>query len=176
MEFFLPDVLNLPAAKKALSQRPASGPLAGKGEQAGREVFPAATVVRSGPLAGEGDARHAVDQQRDQNGREAELDIGKAHDHRVDDAQRERDEDVEEDEHPELLAPRPPADPPAAGATGAANSRPPALVVVVVFDQLPHATCVEPQTGPPNGLNTHPRLVTPIDPLEASTTWTWRRL
>ncbi|MCC9706516.1 aldose 1-epimerase [Streptomyces sp. MNU76] len=47
---------------------------------------------------------------------------------------------------------------------------------VVVYDEQAEAVCVEPQTGPPNGLNTHPRLVTPIDPLEASTTWTWRRL
>ncbi|MGW3463145.1 aldose 1-epimerase, partial [Streptomyces olivaceoviridis] len=30
--------------------------------------------------------------------------------------------------------------------------------------------------GPPNGLNTLPRLVTPLDPLEAGTTWSWRRL
>ena len=41
---------------------------------------------------------------------------------------------------------------------------------------LQEAVCVEPQTGPPNGLNTAPRLVTPLDPLEASTTWSWRRL
>ncbi|KFF96780.1 aldose epimerase [Streptomyces scabiei] len=47
---------------------------------------------------------------------------------------------------------------------------------VVLYDEQAEAVCVEPQTGPPNGLNTHPRLVTPIDPLEASTTWTWRRL
>ncbi|MEV6809232.1 aldose 1-epimerase [Streptomyces sp. NPDC017248] len=47
---------------------------------------------------------------------------------------------------------------------------------VVVYDEQAEAVCVEPQTGPPNGLNTLPRLVTPLDPLEASTTWTWRRL
>jgi aldose 1-epimerase len=47
---------------------------------------------------------------------------------------------------------------------------------VVIYDEQAEAVCVEPQTGPPNGLNTHPRLVTPIDPLEAVTTWTWRRL
>lgn len=46
---------------------------------------------------------------------------------------------------------------------------------VVVYDEQAEAVCVEPQTGPPNGLNTHPRQVTPIDPLEATTTWTWRR-
>ncbi|CAM5715879.1 aldose epimerase [Streptomyces hirsutus] len=47
---------------------------------------------------------------------------------------------------------------------------------VVVYDEQSEAVCVEPQTGPPNGLNTHPRLVTPLEPLEATTTWTWRRL
>ena len=47
---------------------------------------------------------------------------------------------------------------------------------VVVYDQQAAAVCVEPQSGPPNGLNTMPRLVTPIDPLEISTTWRWRRL
>ncbi|WP_301126889.1 aldose 1-epimerase [Streptomyces cacaoi] len=46
----------------------------------------------------------------------------------------------------------------------------------VVFDEQPEAVCVEPQTGPPNGLNSHPRQVTPIDPLETATTWTWRSL
>ncbi|MET7289855.1 aldose 1-epimerase [Streptomyces sp. NPDC005573] len=47
---------------------------------------------------------------------------------------------------------------------------------VVVYDEQAEAVCVEPQTGPPNGLNTLPRLVTPLEPLEASTTWSWRRL
>ncbi|NUP24814.1 MAG: aldose 1-epimerase [Streptomyces sp.] len=47
---------------------------------------------------------------------------------------------------------------------------------VVVYDEQDAAVCVEPQTGPPNGLNTLPRLVTPLEPLEASTTWSWRRL
>ncbi|KAA0929787.1 aldose epimerase family protein, partial [Streptomyces apricus] len=47
---------------------------------------------------------------------------------------------------------------------------------VVVYDEQEAAVCVEPQTGPPDGLNTAPRLVTPIEPLEAATTWTWRRL
>ncbi|MFD3732919.1 aldose 1-epimerase [Streptomyces sp. NPDC058632] len=47
---------------------------------------------------------------------------------------------------------------------------------VVVYDEQREAVCVEPQTGPPNGLNTHPRLVTPLEPLEATTTWTWTRL
>jgi aldose 1-epimerase len=47
---------------------------------------------------------------------------------------------------------------------------------VVLYDEQEAAVCVEPQTGPPNGLNTLPRLVTPLEPLEATTTWTWRRL
>ncbi|MFE9319528.1 aldose 1-epimerase [Nocardia sp. NPDC052278] len=47
---------------------------------------------------------------------------------------------------------------------------------VVVFDQQPEAACVEPQSGPPNGINTHPRPVTASDPLELSTTWAWRLL
>ncbi|WP_425581561.1 aldose 1-epimerase [Streptomyces stramineus] len=47
---------------------------------------------------------------------------------------------------------------------------------VVIYDEQDEAVCVEPQSGPPNGLNTLPRLVTPIDPLEISTTWTWRPL
>lgn len=47
---------------------------------------------------------------------------------------------------------------------------------VVIYDEQDAAVCVEPQSGPPNGLNTLPRLVTPIDPLEISTTWSWRSL
>ncbi|MGW4849666.1 aldose epimerase family protein [Streptomyces sp. NPDC004288] len=47
---------------------------------------------------------------------------------------------------------------------------------VVVYDEPEEAVCVEPQSGPPNGLNTLPRLVTPIDPLEVEATWSWRRL
>jgi aldose 1-epimerase len=47
---------------------------------------------------------------------------------------------------------------------------------VVVYDEQAEAICVEPQSGPPNGLNTQPRLVTPIEPLEIATTWSWRRL
>ncbi|MEU7400173.1 aldose 1-epimerase [Streptomyces sp. NPDC044948] len=47
---------------------------------------------------------------------------------------------------------------------------------VVVYDEQEAAVCVEPQTGPPNGLNTLSRLVTPLEPLEATTTWSWRRL
>lgn len=47
---------------------------------------------------------------------------------------------------------------------------------VVVYDEQPEAVCVEPQTGPPNGLNSRPQLVTPIQPLEVSTTWSWKTL
>ncbi|MCM2391294.1 aldose 1-epimerase [Streptomyces albipurpureus] len=47
---------------------------------------------------------------------------------------------------------------------------------LVIYDEQREAVCVEPQSGPPNGLNTDPRFVTPIDPLELSTTWRWRRL
>ncbi|AQA13083.1 aldose 1-epimerase [Streptomyces samsunensis] len=47
---------------------------------------------------------------------------------------------------------------------------------VVVYDEQAEAVCVEPQSGPPNGLNLMPRLVTPIDPLEISMTWSWRAL
>jgi aldose 1-epimerase len=47
---------------------------------------------------------------------------------------------------------------------------------VVVFTEKPEAVCVEPQSGPPNGLNSLPRLVTPIDPLEITTVWSWRKL
>ncbi|MFJ6853678.1 aldose 1-epimerase [Streptomyces sp. NPDC091271] len=47
---------------------------------------------------------------------------------------------------------------------------------VVIYDEQAEAVCVEPQSGPPNGLNTAPRLVTPIEPLEITTTWSWARL
>ncbi|MFI1938331.1 aldose 1-epimerase [Streptomyces purpureus] len=47
---------------------------------------------------------------------------------------------------------------------------------VVVFDEQEAAVCVEPQTGPPNGLNTLPQYVTPLEPLEIAATWSWRRL
>lgn len=47
---------------------------------------------------------------------------------------------------------------------------------VVVYDEQPEAICVEPQSGPPNGLNSRPQLVTKLEPLEITTTWTWQRL
>ncbi|MDT0310598.1 aldose 1-epimerase [Streptomyces sp. DSM 44917] len=46
----------------------------------------------------------------------------------------------------------------------------------VIYDEQEEAVCVEPQSGPPNGLVTHPRLVTPLEPLEITTTWAWRPL
>ncbi|MET7639455.1 aldose 1-epimerase [Streptomyces sp. NPDC005438] len=47
---------------------------------------------------------------------------------------------------------------------------------VVIYNKPESVVCVEPQSGPPNGLNSRPRLVTPVDPLEISTTWALRRL
>lgn len=45
----------------------------------------------------------------------------------------------------------------------------------VLFDQLPDAICIEPQSGPPDGLRSHsfwePQLVTPDNPLELRTQW-----
>ncbi|MEU7010611.1 aldose 1-epimerase [Streptomyces sp. NPDC046332] len=47
---------------------------------------------------------------------------------------------------------------------------------VVIYDEQEAAVCVEPQSGPPNGLNTLPQYVTPIEPLEIAATFAWRRL
>ncbi len=47
----------------------------------------------------------------------------------------------------------------------------------VVYTEPRHAVCVEPQTGPPNGLNTGQHaVVVPGRPLVASMTIGWRRL
>ena len=43
----------------------------------------------------------------------------------------------------------------------------------VVYDELDEAFCVEPQSGPPDGPNTSPRMVRPGEPLVASTGWAW---
>ena len=43
----------------------------------------------------------------------------------------------------------------------------------VVYDELAEAFCVEPQSGPPDGPNTHPHMVVPGAPLVVSTRWTW---
>ena len=37
----------------------------------------------------------------------------------------------------------------------------------VVFDELPHATCIEPQTGPPDAFNIAPRILEPGQSHEA---------
>ncbi|GGP56888.1 hypothetical protein GCM10010278_37520 [Streptomyces melanogenes] len=47
---------------------------------------------------------------------------------------------------------------------------------VTIDDEEAETVAVGAQTGPPNGLSTLPRLVTPVDSLEVSTTWTWRSL
>ncbi|MFB7621038.1 aldose 1-epimerase [Kitasatospora sp. NPDC056181] len=44
---------------------------------------------------------------------------------------------------------------------------------VVIYDEPAEALCVEPQSGPPNGLNTLPRPVTPRSPLTVTSTWRW---
>lgn len=45
---------------------------------------------------------------------------------------------------------------------------------VVVYDEPDDATCIEPQTGPPNGLATgEAATVEPGSPLVAATTWWW---
>jgi aldose 1-epimerase len=47
----------------------------------------------------------------------------------------------------------------------------------VLYDLEPAGICVEPWTGPPNSLNFPARrIVTPDQPLEATMSWTWRRL
>ena len=47
---------------------------------------------------------------------------------------------------------------------------------VVVYDLPPDTVCVEPQSGPPNGLNTDPAVVAPGAPLAAEMSWSWRGL
>lgn len=46
----------------------------------------------------------------------------------------------------------------------------------VVYTMPTDALCVEPQTAPPDALNTGPALVDPGHPLVAEMTWTWRSL
>jgi aldose 1-epimerase len=47
----------------------------------------------------------------------------------------------------------------------------------VLYDMEPAGICVEPWTGPPNCLNgPNPPIVTPEHPLQASMSWSWRRL
>jgi len=49
---------------------------------------------------------------------------------------------------------------------------------LVVFDELDHAVCVEPQTGPPDAFTLDPAscVVRPGRPLVARVTWRWRWL
>ena len=42
---------------------------------------------------------------------------------------------------------------------------------LIVYSPEPDAACVEPQSGPPDGVNTHPRTVTSDDPLVVTTRW-----
>jgi aldose 1-epimerase len=46
----------------------------------------------------------------------------------------------------------------------------------VVYTVPEDAVCVEPQTAPPDALNTSPFVVTPDRPLVATMTWRWRRI
>ncbi len=43
----------------------------------------------------------------------------------------------------------------------------------VVFDERSHAVCIEPQSGPPDGLTLEPRTAGPGQPLVATMTWAW---
>lgn len=43
---------------------------------------------------------------------------------------------------------------------------------MVVYTPGLDAACIEPQSGPPDGVNTHQRMVTPDDPLVVRTAWT----
>ena len=47
---------------------------------------------------------------------------------------------------------------------------------VVVWTLPEQSLSVEAQSGPPNGLNTEPRMVTPDSPLDVRVDWTWQRL
>ncbi|MDR3441010.1 hypothetical protein [Telmatospirillum sp.] len=46
---------------------------------------------------------------------------------------------------------------------------------MVVYDKQPDAACVEPLSGPPDCVNTAPRLVSPTDPLVVATRWVLSR-
>ncbi len=45
----------------------------------------------------------------------------------------------------------------------------------VVYDQLPHATCAEPQSGPPDAFNLRQRVLEPGEQLVRTMTFDWRR-
>ncbi|GAC70082.1 hypothetical protein [Gordonia soli] len=44
---------------------------------------------------------------------------------------------------------------------------------VVVYDERPGVVCVEPQTGPPDGINSAPEMVLPGTELVVTTNWSW---
>lgn len=44
----------------------------------------------------------------------------------------------------------------------------------VVYDEAPHAICVEPQTGPPDAVRLAPRIVRPDRPIRATVTLRWK--
>ncbi len=44
---------------------------------------------------------------------------------------------------------------------------------LVLYDQPEHATCVEPQSGPPDAFNLQPEVVSPGSPLRRTMTWSW---
>jgi galactose mutarotase-like enzyme len=45
----------------------------------------------------------------------------------------------------------------------------------VVYTEPQHALCVEPQSGPPDALNTGADLVRPGEPLTHTMRWAWER-
>jgi aldose 1-epimerase len=45
---------------------------------------------------------------------------------------------------------------------------------VVVYDQPADAVCVEPQSGPPDGLNHGPAVAEPGNPVVVHSSWVWR--
>lgn len=44
----------------------------------------------------------------------------------------------------------------------------------IVYEESPDGVCVEPQSGPPDGLNIEPRAVEPGAPLRLAMSWRWR--
>ncbi|MEE8602554.1 aldose 1-epimerase [Euzebya tangerina] len=45
---------------------------------------------------------------------------------------------------------------------------------LVVFDEWPTMVAIEPQSGPPDSLNSGPHVIHPGQPLVAESTWRWR--
>lgn len=44
---------------------------------------------------------------------------------------------------------------------------------LVLYDQPSHATCVEPQSGPPDAANLRPEVASPGSPLRRTMSWSW---